>query len=71
MSTEEEGQALCDTARSGYIKNEDLVYTHVWQTHDLVIWDNLKLQHARNDFDPKIRRHLRRFQIGAREGVAV
>lgn len=30
---------------------------------DLVAWDNLAVQHARTDFDPKERRALRRQQL--------
>jgi taurine dioxygenase len=38
------------------------VYRHEWQPHDLVIWDNLSVQHARPDpLDPP--RTLRRFHV--------
>lgn len=36
------------------------LYEHHWREGDLVIWDNLLLQHARPDFDPSERRTLRR-----------
>ena len=38
-------------------------YTHKWEPGDLIIWDNLHLQHARNDFPPEERRALRRVPI--------
>jgi alpha-ketoglutarate-dependent taurine dioxygenase len=40
-------------------------YRHRWQPGDLVVWDNITLQHARTDFDPKYRRTLRRVVFGA------
>ncbi len=46
------------------IDDEEIIYQHVWQLHDLVIWDNRVLQHARTDFDPKEKRVLRRVPIG-------
>ena len=38
-------------------------YAHKWAPGDLIIWDNLHLQHARNDFPPNERRALRRVPI--------
>ncbi len=52
-----------------YIQRAEVMYRHVWQPLDLVVWDNIKLQHARTDFDPKYRRHLRRTQIAAAAAV--
>lgn len=40
------------------------IYRHVWQKGDLILWDNLLLQHARSDFDTAERRTLRRCAIG-------
>lgn len=45
------------------IENKDIMYRHVWRPRDLVVWDNLALQHSRETFDPKYRRHLQRLQI--------
>ncbi len=28
---------------------DERIYTHWWQTHDLLIWDNLAIQHARRE----------------------
>lgn len=39
-------------------------YVHKWSAGDLIIWDNLHLQHARNDFPADERRALRRVPIG-------
>ena len=38
----------------------DIRYTHVWQTGDLLMWDNRFVQHARTDFPTTERRLLRR-----------
>ena len=38
-------------------------YIHKWAHGDLIVWDNLHLQHARNDFPPYERRALRRVPI--------
>jgi taurine dioxygenase len=47
-----------------YIERPEVNYRHAWQPKDLVVWDNLALQHARTDFDPSYRRHMLRYQIG-------
>jgi taurine dioxygenase len=30
-----------------HLYGEEHVYTHRWQLHDLIFWDNLAVQHAR------------------------
>ena len=40
------------------------MYRHVWRPRDVVVWDNIALQHAREVFDPKYKRHLQRVRIG-------
>ena len=40
-----------------------LQYWHRWEPGDLIVWDNLVLQHARRWFAPEQTRTLRRFQI--------
>jgi taurine dioxygenase len=30
-----------------YLYRDDQIYEHVWKTGDIVIWDNLGVQHAR------------------------
>ncbi|MGB0575666.1 MAG: TauD/TfdA dioxygenase family protein [Alphaproteobacteria bacterium] len=42
------------------IEDPDIRYTHVWQTGDLLMWDNRFIQHARTDFPTTERRLLRR-----------
>ena len=59
----EESGPLIDEL-SSYISRPEVVYRHVWRERDLLIWDNIALQHGRTDFDPKWRRHLRRTLIG-------
>ena len=48
-----------------YLDDEGVRYEHRWQVGDLIVWDNLALQHGRRDFPQGERRSLRRFQIGA------
>jgi taurine dioxygenase len=40
------------------------VYTHHWRVGDLVVWDNLAVQHARDDVVPGSGRTLRRVPVG-------
>ena len=48
------------------LASDDAVrYEHPWEVGDLIVWDNLALQHGRRDFPNGERRSLRRFQIGA------
>jgi taurine dioxygenase len=50
-----------------HMEQPDMIYEHVWQVGDVVVWDNLGTVHARTDFDPAERRLLRRMAIkGAR-----
>jgi taurine dioxygenase len=39
------------------------VYEHVWQPHDLLLWDNRCALHARTDFSANERRLMRRLTI--------
>jgi alpha-ketoglutarate-dependent taurine dioxygenase len=39
------------------------VYDHHWQAHDLVVWDNVALQHGRRANPNAVRRSLRRVAI--------
>jgi alpha-ketoglutarate-dependent taurine dioxygenase len=52
-----------------YINRPECVYEHAWKPGELVVWDNLQLQHARTNFDRKYRRHLRRTQVGEPSAV--
>ena len=45
------------------MRKPEFVYVHKWQPKDMLIWDNRCTAHARTDFDPAERRHLRRFTV--------
>jgi len=47
----------------GYLYAPDNVYEHVWHKGDLVIWDNLAVQHGRRDQQATARRRLRRIAV--------
>jgi taurine dioxygenase len=47
----------------GYLYAEDNVYEHRWRNGDLVIWDNLALQHARPDLAGCVPRVLNRIVV--------
>lgn len=44
-------------------RKPELIYEHVWQPGDLIIWDNRCTIHARTDFPSEERRMLRRLTI--------
>jgi len=46
------------------IERPEVMFRHRWQPKDVVVWDNLALQHMRETFDPSFKRHLQRVQIG-------
>ena len=46
-----------------HMERPEFVYIHKWRVGDLLLWDNRCTSHARTDFDPNERRHLRRFTI--------
>lgn len=48
----------------------EFVYEHQWQSGDIVIWDNVGLQHMRNALDPTKRRTMRVFQ-GVSEALRI
>lgn len=60
---EDECKALFEKFTS-IIEDDAIIYRHHWRAKDVVVWDNIALQHARETFDPKYRRHLQRVQIG-------
>ncbi len=44
------------------------VWQQQWQPADLIIWDNRRVLHRRDDFDPQARRLMKRCQVLARSG---
>ncbi len=46
----------------GHLYDPGYVYEHAWQPHDLVIWDNLTIQHARPEPNDRPRT-LRRYHL--------
>ncbi len=61
MSAEQSQRLLA--AVYDHSENRDWVYEHVWQRHDLLIWDNRCSMHARTDFPSGERRLLLRTTI--------
>jgi len=60
--TDAESQALLEEL-FGYIYTDDNTYTHHWQPGDIVIWDNIALQHRRPKATSEAPRHLRRLSL--------
>jgi taurine dioxygenase len=60
--TPTEEESLFATLRS-LISDSRFTYRHKWRPGDFVFWDNVVLQHARTDFDPKKPRTLRRTPV--------
>ncbi|RYG28146.1 MAG: TauD/TfdA family dioxygenase, partial [Burkholderiales bacterium] len=51
----------------GYIYDEAFMLKHTWRNGDLLIWDNLALQHARPDIEGITRRKLQRATIATHD----
>jgi alpha-ketoglutarate-dependent taurine dioxygenase len=47
----------------GYLEDPAVQYRHQWVVGDVIIWDNLALQHGRTDFQNGARRSLRRLEV--------
>ena len=62
---EDAAQALLDQVRA-CINASPAIYRHKWRPHDLVLWNNRTLQHAREPFDNSQPRTLRRTALMAR-----
>ncbi len=58
----EEARALTEQVRQP-LYEQRLGYRHQWKQHDLVLWNNKALQHARTPFENSQRRTLRRTPI--------
>ncbi|MSQ71197.1 MAG: TauD/TfdA family dioxygenase [Betaproteobacteria bacterium] len=61
MSREEGKRIVLDLAER--IANPELYYRHQWRVGDIVMWDNLQLQHMRENFDASQPRTLRRMPL--------
>ena len=46
------------------------IYAHDWRPGDLVVWDNIALQHARSAVSPDTRRTLRRILVNGQAPVS-
>jgi taurine dioxygenase len=46
-----------------FAEDPAIIYEHVWQVGDLVVWDNLACLHARTDWPKEQRRTLRRCTV--------
>ena len=62
------GLSLADSERLldrlwAHATQPDYVWTHAWNQHDIVIWDNRSVLHKRDPFDPNARRMLRRVVV--------
>jgi len=60
-----ESDALLD-ALSAHLYAPEGVYEHHWRTGDLLIWDNLALQHSRDRLQGSGRRDLERVVLGGK-----
>lgn len=66
---DDEADALMEEL-AGYIADPAIGYRHVWRTGDVLLWNNIALQHARTDFDPREKRTLRRVPIAVSQAEA-
>ena len=49
-----------------YAALPDNVWRQTWQSNDIIIWDNRRVLHRRDDFDDNARRLMKRCQVLAR-----
>ncbi len=59
----EAGEALLNRLKAHVIQPH-LIYTHVWQSHDVIFWDNRCVMHARETWDRNQLREMHRSQAG-------
>jgi alpha-ketoglutarate-dependent taurine dioxygenase len=60
---DDEGRALLE-ALFAHLYSPTLLYVHEWREGDLLLWDNLGLQHARDALGSEVPRTLRRVCVG-------
>lgn len=63
-----ESEALLDELWS-YATPADFVWQQKWQPNDLIIWDNRRVLHRRDDFDQNARRLMKRCQVLSRSAA--
>lgn len=61
----EESERLLDELWS-YAALSENVWKQEWQPYDLIVWDNRRVLHRRDDFDAQSRRLMKRCQVLAR-----
>lgn len=61
----DESEELLDRLWS-YAALPENVWRQHWQPYDLIIWDNRRVLHRRDEFDPQSRRLMKRCQVLAR-----
>ena len=65
----EDSEALLDELWS-YAALEENVWQQQWQPGDIIIWDNRRVLHRRDDFDQNDRRLMKRCQVLSRHAAA-
>lgn len=60
--SEAEGRALID-ALLAHTLRDDFIYTHEWRNGDVMLWDNARLMHRRDEFDARLPRLAKRTTI--------
>ena len=57
-----EGRALLDEL-AAHITRPEFIFEHTWRRGDIVLWDNCRVLHRREPFDPMVPRLLKRTTI--------
>ena len=65
----EASEALLEALWSSAIR-PDAIFRQQWRPGDLIIWDNRRVLHRRDDFDPQSRRLMKRCQVLRRQAEA-
>ena len=65
----EDSEKILDELWS-YAALEKNVWRQQWQPDDLIIWDNRRVLHRRDDFDQNARRLMKRCQVLSRHAVS-
>ena len=65
----QDSETLLDEIWS-YAAQPDHVWRQQWQPSDLIIWDNRRVLHRRDDFDQNARRLMKRCQVLSRPAAA-